>query len=143
MNPPGIPQIGIAYLRNQATALMRSQVHVSRPGVPVYDPVTGNAVGTTGTSGYVGAAHIHPAVGGAAVYQNDALVSMVQVQVSLPWNAIPVPHEEDQVVVISDDDASLVGKTLRVVDVSAGGIGFAVRMLTCTFVEPNPYDPLA
>lgn len=143
MKPPGIPPVGISYLRAQASALMSSQVRVRRPAVPVYSATTGYAVGTTSETGYVGLAHIHPAAGGAATYVGDQLVGMMQVTVSLPWDASPVPAEEDQVYIEATDDPALVGRTLRVVDVSKGGIGFAVRELSCTFVEPGPFDPSA
>lgn len=143
MRPPGIPQVGINYLRAQATALMPSQVTIKRPAVTGYNPATGLAIGVTGTTGYSGAAHIHPTKPGGASYAADSLQEISQVQVSIPWNATPVPHEEDQVLVVADTDPALVGKTLRIVEVVKGGIGFAVRVLVCTFVEPNPFDPLA
>lgn len=143
MNPPGIPQIGIDYLRKQATALMRDQVRIKRPDVPVYNPTTGLAVGATSSTGYTGVAHLHPAQGGAAVYQGDQLQSLVQIQVSIPWNATPVPMEDDHVEVLSTEDPALVGRTLRIVDLSYTGIGFPVRQLTCTFIEASPFDSQA
>lgn len=143
MNPPGIPQVGINYLRTQATALMPSTVTIKRPGITSYDATTGLATGITESVGYTGVAHIHPASPGNASYSADSLQEITQVQVSIPWNASPVPREEDHVEIDTDSDPALVGKTLRIVEVVKGGIGFAVRVLICTFVEPNPFDPSA
>lgn len=143
MKPPGIPQVGIDYLRNQSAALMTSTVTIKRPAVPVYSASTGYAVGTTSQTGYSGPAHIHPATGGAVTYQADQLVGVMQVPVSIPWDASPVPIEDDQVLVVATEDPALLGRTLRIVDVSKGGIGFPVRLLSCTFIEAGPFDPSA
>lgn len=143
MKPPTIPASAIAYLRRQATAQMRDQVRIKRPSVPVYDATTGIATGSTETVGYTGVAHLHPAQGGAAVFQGDQLQAMVQIQCSIPWDASPVPHEEDHVEVVSSEDTAVVGRTLRIVDVSYTGTGYPVRVLTCTFVEASPFDSLA
>ena len=35
----------------------------------------------------------------------------------------------------------LVGKTLRILDVSGGGVGTPVRTLTCTYLDANPFNP--
>jgi hypothetical protein len=141
VNPPGIPAKGTAYLRKAATGNMTSTVRINRPSAPVYDPVTHTAVATTGSVGYTGQAHVHPVSGGADVYAGDALTALMTVQVSIPWDATPVPREEDQVFIVACEDPSLVNKTLRIVDVLAGGIGFPVRALSCTFVEANPFVP--
>jgi hypothetical protein len=121
---------------------MVSQVRIQRPAVPDYDPVSGYAVGVKAdVPGYEGKAHVHPVTSAGTVYTGDTLTALMSVQVSLPYNATPVPREEDQVVIVADDDPALVGKTLRITDVGSGGIGRPVRLLTCTFVEDNPFNP--
>lgn len=123
---------------------MTAQVRVQRPAVPYYDEITGYAVGvTTNAPGYLGKAHVHPVTSGGTVYTGETLTALMSVQVSLPYDATPIPREEDQLVIIACEDPALVDKTLRITDVGSGGIGFPVRMLTCTFVEDNPFNPEA
>lgn len=141
MRPPRVPSRGKVYIRAAALGNMNSQIQIVRPTEPIYDPTTGFAIGTRAAEGYTGRAHIHPAVPGADVYAGEALEGVTTIPVSIPWNATPVPNDEDQVVVLDDEDPGLIGKTLRITDANGSGIGFPVRMLTCTFVDPTPFNP--
>lgn len=141
---PRIPSRGITYLRAAVRANMADQIKVVRPAVPVYSPSTGYAVGTTSQTGYIGQGHVHQTDPSGSIQLGDGVEALAVVSVTIPYDAAPIPHNEDHVVVLSvglGNDPSLVGETLRIINVSGGGIGFVTRTLTCTFVQANPFDP--
>lgn len=146
MQRPGIPSAGVAYLRKVVTDGMVDAIAVVRPDVPTYDE-TGFATGTiTNTPGYIGPAHVHVTSQSETITVGDTMEPMAVVQVSIPFDASPVPRNEDHVLVTALGplgDPSLFGETLRIVNVSGGGLGFISRTLTCVFEQASPFDPSA
>lgn len=144
---PGIPAAGIAYLRKVVQDGMTDTVQILRPDIPVYDPSTGYATGVTkGAAGYTGPAHVHPTGQAAPITVGDTYEAQATVQVTLPFSAVPIPRNEDHVVILDIGplgDASMAGETLRIINVSGGGTGSVTRTLTCTFEQANPFDESA
>lgn len=143
---PGVPTWGISYLRQATAAAMVDTIKVLTPNVPVYDTATGRATGSTHTAGYVGKAHIHPSSPDGTLTLGDGVEAMALISVTVPYDISPVPSNGDHVVVTAvgaSSDASLVGETLRIINVSGGGIGYITRTFTCTFAQANPFDPSA
>jgi hypothetical protein len=142
---PGIPSQGIAYLRKVVQDNMIDSIEVIRPGEPVYDASTGYATGvTSATPGYEGRAHIHPPNVSAGFDPGQGMVSLATVQVTIPFDAEPIPRAEDQVkVTLALSDPAMTGETLRIAHVSGGGIGFVTRVLTCTYEKDTPFSPEA
>lgn len=126
---------------------MVDEISILRPTVPVYDPMSGRAVGGTQTTAlWTGRAHIHPTTPSGTITVGEGMTAMAVISVTVPYDIDPVPMSEDHVVVTSvglGNDATLVGETFRILNVSGGGIGFVTRTLTCTVAQPNPFDPLA
>lgn len=140
---PGIPPVAVSYLRAAAIAAMNDRVEIVRPSAPVYDPATRRAVGATRQAGYSGPAHVHSATGGGEQVVADGLEEINSLTVSIPLDASPMPLIEDHIVLTSSVDPALAGETLRIIGISAGGTLAAVRLLTCTFVQGNPWNPSA
>lgn len=146
MKRPGIPAYGIAYLRSVVQDSMVDVITIVRPSQPLYDPVTGYATGVIeATAIYTGKAHIHPSTPGGAFLMGEGTEPMNTVTISLPFDA-PEPRKDDHVVITllsGMSDPTLAGETLTVVNSAGGGLGAPVRLLTCTYVAANPFDPSA
>lgn len=140
---PSVPQVAYDYLRTAINATMRGSVQVIRPNVPVYDSSTGYAVGSTKEFGYNGPANVHNAMGAGEQEFADGMVEVNTVQVTIPYDATPIPSLEDHVLVSVSSDPAMVGETLRIIGISSGGTFPVVRTLTCTFVQSNPFNPTA
>lgn len=138
---PGIPVEATNYIRGVTKAGMRSTVQVVTPDVPVYDDVSGYAVGATKAVGYSGPATVHDAQGGGEQDFADGMVEVNSIQISVPFDAAPVPQVEDHLTITATDDPTLVGETLRIISITNGGVIPVVRTLTCTFVQANPFNP--
>lgn len=144
MNLPGVPAFGVTYLRAAVQTAMADTVRIVRPDIPVYDSTTGYATGVTKAGpGYFGKAHVHTAGQSAPITVGDTTEPMAVIEISVPFDAQPVPRNEDHVVIQAMGplgDQTLVGETLRIINISNGGLGFAVRQLTCTYEQANPFD---
>ena len=127
-----------AYVKRMAVAQMTSQVVVTRPGTPTFDPDTGLTTAHEGSEVWTGPARIYSTTGGLSI-QGDGIVSLGQTTIAIPQDA-PLPHVDDLVdVVSSPDDSAMVGRRYRVIDVSEGGIISPTRNLQVTTVEGSPW----
>jgi hypothetical protein len=147
MNRPGIPSTGVDYLRRVVQDGMTDSIRVLRPDIPTYDETTGYATGVSKDDlGYIGPAHVHVAGQSAPVAVGDTVEPMAIIEVTIPFDAAPVPRNEDHLIILSIGalgDAALANESLRIINVSGGGLGFITRTLTCTFEQANPFDTTA
>lgn len=139
LRPPVPSARARAYLKKMTELQMQSQVHITRPGNPTFDPASGLTTAHTGSDVYTGPARVYPTQGALQAI-GDGLVSIGQTSISIPQDA-PLPKVDDIVDVVSTpDDSAMVDRRYRVIDVSEGGILSPSRSLTCTTVEGNPWS---
>lgn len=139
IRPPLPSKRARAYVTKMTLAQMTSQVAVTRPGPPTFDPATGLTEAHAGATVWSGPARIYSTSGSLTV-MGEGVVSLGQTNISIPQDA-PLPKVDDIVDVTSSlDDPAMVNRRYRVIDVSEGGILSPTRTLACTTVEGNPWS---
>lgn len=115
---------------------MQDTVVITRPAIPTFDDTTGLMQAHKLTDVYQGPARVYPGRGPSPVALGDTIVTFQTIMVAIPFSA-PIPHRDDLVRVTVSIDPGLVGKTLRIIDVTVGGQIVASRTMTCTEVEQS------
>jgi hypothetical protein len=64
-------------------------------------------------------------------------VPLQATQLSIPWNADPVPRRDDEVEVLTSDDPAMVGKRFRIMDVAKAGDLRPTRRFTVQTIEAS------
>ena len=128
INAPEMPN-----MRALAESYMSGAVTITGPSTLANDPATDSMVRTPGPTHYEGKALVQ-AIGGDAVIEHMAGSEQVTVRpyaVKIPITVTGV-QVGDEVTVTTSGDPDLVGKTLIVVDGTAGN-GWAIqRRLICS-----------
>jgi hypothetical protein len=111
---------------------MSCNVSIYNGAEKVLDRVTGVVETQFTNSWYTGKARIWETNTGATVMMGDAAVTIMQTNISIPFNS-GVP-KKDQIVVVnsSPQDPDLVGRACRVIAVDGNGQIGAARRMTCT-----------
>ncbi len=118
---------------------MASQIVVLRGSLGTLDTATGLVGGLSGAETvYSGKARIRPlsqptpvSLGGGEIAQRDTVIS-------IPIDA-PVPHRDDLIRVVSDDDVDLDTRIFRVLGADGGGIFGDARRVGCSGWYQNRY----
>jgi hypothetical protein len=113
-----ISQTAIDYVRRTATSIMISTCRIERVNKPSFNTDTGRAVPGSKTTIYEGPCRIWEVSGGAPILVSEDEVTMQSTQLSIPWNASPVPERNDEVEILTSPDPAVVGKRF-VIDTSA------------------------
>lgn len=101
--------------------LMRDEVTVTRGGVPVFNPSTGQYSTPSGTV-YAGPADVKPRdVQDTGVEVGEREVVLRSYDVALPWSVDAEFAVDDVLTTTASDDAILVGRPLTVIAVGYGG----------------------
>ena len=122
----------VSYVRDRVQTLMSCNVSIYNGAEKVLDRVTGVVETQFTNSWYTGKARIWETNTGATVMMGDAAVTIMQTNISIPFNS-GVP-KKDQIVVVnsSPQDPDLVGRACRVIAVDGNGQIGAARRMTCT-----------
>ncbi|MEU1421476.1 DUF6093 family protein [Kitasatospora sp. NPDC005751] len=129
----------LAWGRNAHEQLMLDTVRLVRPGVDVYDPVTGATVQPDARVLYGGLdgarARVKPFDAMSEdVQAGQRAVVLRRYEVALPWSAAPAggerPGPGDLVEVVASPDARLVGLALWVTSVGESATATAWRLST-------------
>lgn len=119
-------------VRTRVELTMVSTIKIQRGDIGDLDPVTLQVGGIKNpTTVYQGKARIHPLVGNGAIALGEGQIEMRSTTITIPISAT-VPHRDDLVTDLTDDDVDLPNRTFRVTDVEVGGFFNAYRTLTCT-----------
>lgn len=129
----------VAYIRKQAVRQMTDTVTVYRPAQPVFNNATGQMTATKSTVIYTGVARVEGSRGPAVQQDGNALLVFRQFVVTIPFDLNPSAHADDEVQILVNDDQLLIGKTLRIIDVSTGGSLSASTSLTCVGIESSAF----
>lgn len=115
----GISDTAIDYVRERATANMRSTCRIERVQKPVFDKNAGRATPGTKLLIYEGICRIWETTGGSPILIGEDDVVMQGTQLSIPWDIDPVPITDDEVQILTSPmDTAMVGKRF-VIDSSA------------------------
>jgi hypothetical protein len=132
-----------AYARAHATAHMYYTVRIERMSLGVFDQVGGGIVPAVKALIYTGPARIWTVTGPQVIAVGEDEMSMTQTNLSIPWDADPVPHRDDIATVVDYNphggfgDQALIGKTFRVLDVQYGGQMYATRRMSVQAIEES------
>lgn len=119
MSVYGISSRARDYVRNRATGVMQSTCRIERVNPPSFDQSTGRATSGSREVIYEGVCRLWEVSGGGMTVVNEDEIVMQNTQLSIPWDASPVPRKEDEVVITSSNtDSAVVGKRF-VIDSSA------------------------
>lgn len=118
-DPLGISSRAIDYVRQRAESVMGYTCRIERVQRPSFNQTTGRSVPGSRDTIYEGRCRVWEVSSGAPVLVAEDEVTMQTTQLSIPWNASPVPERDDEVVIIdADDDEYMIGKRF-VIDSSA------------------------
>lgn len=124
------------YLRSRSTELMEDTCRIYRPSSNrvSYNPVTRQAINTTGTDIYRGVCRVWEVPAGGKFVLGEVEYTTTQLWLSLPYDS-PVPEPDDQVEILASDDVSLIGRHLKVLSVVRGGGLRGSRKMQVEFVD--------
>ena len=122
----------VEYVRDRVQTLMSCRVSIYGGAGKVLNTSTGVVETQWVDPWYSGKARIWETNTGSLVMMGDAPVTLMQTNISIPFD-VGVP-QKDQIVVVthSPQDPDLVGRAYRVVAVDGGGQIGATRRMTCT-----------
>jgi hypothetical protein len=131
------------YVRRHATAHMYYTVQIERMAAGVFDAVSGLIATSVKEIIYTGPARIWTVTGPQVFAIGEDQMAFTQTNMSIPWDASPVPHRDDIATVTGTaphtgfGDAELVGRAFRVLDVQLGGQMFATRRMSVLAIEES------
>jgi hypothetical protein len=123
-------------------ASMNTPIVIKRGQLGTLDPLTGIVGGlTNAVIIYEGPARIHAVAGQGDIAVGEGELSTRQVVISIPWDATPVPLQNDLVIVGDDSirDPDLNGEAYQVREVSGGSLFGDARRLSCVGWHGNRY----
>jgi hypothetical protein len=132
-----------SYARRHATAHMYYTVIIERMAEGVFNEGSGMVTPAVKRTIYSGPARIWTVSGPQVLSVGEEQLSFTQTNMSIPWNAVPVPHRDDLATVIDFNphtgfgDAELLWKTFRVLDVQLGGQMFATRRMSVLAISES------
>lgn len=126
-----------AYVRRAAEAQFTCSVRIFTNTVPTLDANTGLYTADEGTDVYSGPARIWSVDGGGVIAVGEGDYAMQSTYCSIPWDHTPVPEADNTVVVTAAEDASLVGRSFRIMSVDGGGQARATRRMQITGLTEN------
>lgn len=109
------------YSQNRTTDMMVDRCRIYKPGAPGYNPSTGRSTNTAGDLKYEGPCRLWEVPGGQQIVVGDEEITITKTQFSIPYWVMPLPEEDDIVVMIESVDPDLVGRTLSIQSVVRGG----------------------
>ena len=131
-----------SYARRHATAHMYYTVMIERMSPGVFDETTGRISIVTKNVVYTGPARIWTVAGPQVFAIGEDQMAFSQTNLSIPWDASPVPHRDDVATVtqVAHDgfgDDELLWKAFRVLDVQMGGQMFATRRMSVLAIQES------
>lgn len=135
-----ISKYSALYVRTRALNYMTAAIRVLRMGAPVLDETTGESTAVYTEIVYQGKARVWSVEAAGVLELGDGRITTRQTNVSIPWDATPVPKNDDMVIV--DDfggDVDLDTQAFRIIGVDGGGLIRAARRLTCIEWTPDRY----
>jgi len=127
-----------SYVRNSAEAQFDCTVRIFISSTPTLNTTTGAYTSVEGATIYTGPARIWSVDGGVLMNLGEGDYATMTTYCSIPWDATPVPENDNQIVVTdSPGDPNLVGKVFRVMSVDGGGQMRATRRMQVTALTEN------
>jgi hypothetical protein len=111
-------------------------VSITRMVQGVFDEATGGIKPEIGFEVYTGPARIWTVSGPQVIAVGEDQMSFTQTNISIPWDADPVPHRDDIATVLTYEphtgfgDPALLDRSFRVLDVQLGGQMYATRRMS-------------
>ena len=131
------------YVRRHATGHMYYTVSIVRMLQGVFDEVSGEIASKVNFEVYVGPARIWTVAGPQVLAVGEDQMSFTQTNMSIPWNATPVPQRDDIATVMTYEphpgygDPALLDRSFRILDVQLGGQMYATRRMSVLAIQPS------
>jgi hypothetical protein len=131
------------YARRHATAHMYYMVQIERMAAGVFDSASGQITTSVKSIIYTGPARIWTVAGPQVIAVGEDQMAFTQTNMSIPWDATPVPNRDDIATVLNYTahpafgDPSLIGRSFRVLDVQFGGQMYATRRMSVLAIEES------
>ena len=139
MARPLSPRVA-AYARQAVLSYHNIEIEVVSQLVSSLDDATGMITTTFdgGFTGYAGSGRFWLSNDGVVSSAGDGDYSTISTNISIPWDADPVPALDEYVVITSAyEDSTLEGKIYRIMGVDGGGFLRAARRLQVVAVSEN------
>jgi hypothetical protein len=139
MSRPLSPRVA-AYARQAVLSYHNIEIEVVRQLISSLNDETGMITTTFDENyvGYVGTGRFWLSNDSSLSIVGDGDYSTIATNISIPWDATPVPDLDEYVVVTSSyEDPTLEGKIYRIVGVDGGGFLRAARRLSVVAVSEN------
>ena len=139
MARPLSPRVA-AYARQAVISYHNIELEVTRQLVSSLDEVTGLITTTFDGefTGYAGSGRFWLSNDGVVTNVGEGDYSTISTNISIPWDADPVPELDEYVVITSSyEDSTLEGKIYRIMGVDGGGFLRAARRLQVVAVSEN------
>lgn len=122
----------VKYVRSRVQTLMSCRVSIYEDATKVLNETTGVVETQFIDPWYSGKARIWESNTGATAMMGDAAVTLMQTNISIPFD-VGMP-KKDQIVVVTHapQDTDLTGRAFRVIAVDGGGQIGATRRMTVT-----------
>ena len=129
-------------VRRRVAASQTTPIVIKRGDLGALDPETGLVGGLSNAQTiYTGLSRIHAVSGQGDIAVGEGEISNRQTTISIPWDATPVPQQND-LIFIGDDsvsDPELQGEVYQVREVSGGTLFGDARRMSCVGWHGNRY----
>lgn len=132
--------LALPFGRAYANANMTSKVKITRPLLPVLNPVTGGLEMPDESTVYEGPAHIYTVSGPVTMQLGEEPQYYSTTYCSIPQeleSGQKLPMVDDVVEVMDSADANLVARSFRVMDVSGGGVLPVATRMEIVGIQPS------
>jgi hypothetical protein len=127
-----------SYIRRKATEQMNFECVVERVSGPSLDKQTLRSTAGGREVIYEGPCRIWEVTGGATFNVAEEEYSLQNTNLSIPWDADPVPITDDEVQILdAPTDPHMVGRRYRIVDVAKAGELRATRRFQVQGIQEN------
>lgn len=126
------------WVQKSAEYQFSCTVRIFRNGSATLNSSTGLYESVEGEDIYSGPARIWSSDTGGIYVVGDADIAHRDTFCSIPWDATPIPRNDDTVEVLtSPSDPDLVGRTFRIMAVDGGGQVLPTRRMRLTGLAEN------
>ena len=136
MNNPIQMDRARAFVQSRAQDFMSTTCEIKRPHDPSFDISTGFGNAGSRSTIYTGKCRVHEVTNGPVVMIGEDEISQQNTQISIPWNADPVPIKGDYIkITASRVDTNLVGRLFVITDMAKSGELRATRRFNVSVIE--------
>ncbi len=133
-----ISQRARGYIRKKATENMEATCRIERVLSPTLDETTLHAQAGARTTIYEGPCRIWEVVGGGVFQVAEEEYALSNTNLSIPWDANPVPRRDDEGRIINHtSDSSMIGKRFQITDTAKAGDLRPSRRFQIRLIQEN------